>query len=81
MAEGRTTLDPLLRSWEIAQLFNIHTTTVREWARHQGLPFLQLPTGERRFRKSAAIAWYRERVAEHATATSAHTKPGRKHRD
>lgn len=61
-----TALEPLLRSWEVAQVFNVHTTTVREWARRGGLPFLQLPSGERRFRKSEAIAWYREQVAKHA---------------
>lgn len=43
-------------------MFSVDVRTVRRWAVVHGLPCIWLPTGQRRFRKSAAIAWYRERV-------------------
>lgn len=79
MVSDTTALEPLLRSWEVAQVFNVHTTTVREWARRRSLPFLQLPSGERRFRKSEAVAWYREQIAERS-AHPGTTLRGRKRR-
>lgn len=58
--------DPLVRTWEVARLFNVDVTTVRRWTKHEGLPFIWLPTRQRRYRKSAVVSWYRQRTAGYA---------------
>lgn len=39
-----------LTSGQVARLFNVHPTTVMDWADKGRLPFFRTPGGQRRFR-------------------------------
>ena len=70
--------DPLLRTWEVARQFSVDVTTVRRWTKREGLPYLWLPTRQRRYRKSAVIAWYRERTAQLTRGTGTRQRARKK---
>lgn len=45
-----------MRTGDVARLFNVHTSTVIDWADKGKLPCFRTPGGQRRFRRSEVEA-------------------------
>jgi hypothetical protein len=59
--DGTTTeagFDVLLNPGDVARLFNVRVTTVRNWADKGGLFFVRTPTGRRRYPESCVRALF-----------------------
>lgn len=54
--------DRLLRTIDVARMFQVDVKTVRRWTKTQGLPVEWLPSHQRRYRWSALQEWYRKKT-------------------
>ncbi len=57
---------PLLRRTDVAEILGNHPKTIDAWARDGLLPFVTLPSGQRRYRREDIDAF----ILEHTSAAS-----------